>query len=140
MEKERQNAIRNAFEKIGIALSERQVWQFERYYEILIQKNEVMNLTAITEFGEVVQKHFLDSLMIRRLMEPKAGERWLDLGTGAGFPGSARPRGSASLCTRPPKPGSSMCSGTPLHPVWSRDRPPLFLMCRIRSFPHTNPP
>ena len=87
MEKERQNAIRNAFEKIGIALSERQVWQFERYYEMLIQKNEVMNLTAITEFGEVVQKHFLDSLMIRRLMEPKAGERWLDLGTGAGFPG-----------------------------------------------------
>ena len=87
MEKERQNAIRNAFEKIGIALSERQVWQFERYYEILIQKNEVMNLTAITEFEEVVQKHFLDSLMIRRLMEPKAGERWLDLGTGAGFPG-----------------------------------------------------
>ena len=54
---------------------------------MLIQKNEVMNLTAITEFGEVVQKHFLDSLMIRRLMEPKAGERWLDLGTGAGFPG-----------------------------------------------------
>ena len=44
MEKERQNAIRNAFEKIGIALSERQVWQFERYYEMLIQKNEVMNL------------------------------------------------------------------------------------------------
>ena len=87
MEKERQNAIRNAFEKIGIALSERQVWQFERYYEMLIQKNEVMKLTAITEFEEVVQKHFLDSLMIRRLMEPKAGERWLDLGTGAGFPG-----------------------------------------------------
>ena len=81
-----QNAIRNAFEKIGIALSERQVWQFERYYEMLIQKNEVMNLTAITEFEEVGAEHFLDSLMIRRLMEPKAGERWLDLGTGAGFP------------------------------------------------------
>ncbi len=87
MEKERQNDIRSAFEKIGIALSERQLWQFEQYYEMLIQKNEVMNLTAITEFEEVVQKHFLDSLMIRQLMEPKTGEQWLDLGTGAGFPG-----------------------------------------------------
>ena len=46
-----------------------------------------MNLTAITEFHDVVQKHFVDSLMIQKLYMPKGEEYWLDLGTGAGFPG-----------------------------------------------------
>ena len=87
MEKKRQDYIKGVFEKAGISLTDRQLWQFERYYELLIQKNEVMNLTAITEFPDVVQKHFLDSLMIRTLFEPAEGEYWLDLGTGAGFPG-----------------------------------------------------
>ena len=87
MEKKRQDYIKEVFEKAGISLTDRQLWQFERYYELLIQKNEVMNLTAITEFPDVVQKHFLDSLMIRTLFEPAEGEYWLDLGTGAGFPG-----------------------------------------------------
>lgn len=79
--------IKAAFEKIGISLSIEQLSQFARYYELLIKKNEVMNLTAITEFEDVVQKHFVDSLMIQKLFVPKEGERWLDLGTGAGFPG-----------------------------------------------------
>ena len=87
MEKERQNYIRKAFEEIQIFLNEEQIQQFARYYEILIQKNEVMNLTAITEFEDVVRKHFVDSLTIKNILEPKAGEYWLDLGTGAGFPG-----------------------------------------------------
>ena len=87
MEKERQNYIRKAFEEIQIFLNEGQIQQFASYYEILIQKNEVMNLTAITEFEDVVRKHFVDSLTIKNLLEPKAGEYWLDLGTGAGFPG-----------------------------------------------------
>ena len=87
MEKERQNYIRKAFEEIQIFLNEEQIQQFARYYEIMIQKNEVMNLTAITEFEDVVRKHFVDSLTIKNILEPKAGEYWLDLGTGAGFPG-----------------------------------------------------
>ena len=87
MDKEKQNYIKEAFQKIQIELTERQIGQFEQYYEYLVKKNEVMNLTAITEFSEVVQKHFVDSLMIRELLEPKSGEYWLDLGTGAGFPG-----------------------------------------------------
>lgn len=87
MEKERQNYIRKAFEEIQIFLNEEQIQQFACYYEILIQKNEVMNLTAITEFEDVVRKHFVDSLTIKNILEPKAGEYWLDLGTGAGFPG-----------------------------------------------------
>ena len=87
MDKEKQNYIKEAFQKIQIELTEGQIGQFEQYYEYLVKKNEVMNLTAITEFSEVVQKHFVDSLMIRELLEPKSGEYWLDLGTGAGFPG-----------------------------------------------------
>ena len=87
MNKEKQNYIKEAFQKIQIELTEGQIGQFEQYYEYLVKKNEVMNLTAITEFSEVVQKHFVDSLMIRELLKPKGGEYWLDLGTGAGFPG-----------------------------------------------------
>ncbi|HIT67366.1 MAG TPA: 16S rRNA (guanine(527)-N(7))-methyltransferase RsmG [Candidatus Merdisoma merdipullorum] len=87
MDKQKQLYIKEAFKKIETDLTDNQLWQFERYYELLIQKNEVMNLTAITEFHDVVQKHFVDSLMIQKLYTPKGEEYWLDLGTGAGFPG-----------------------------------------------------
>lgn len=87
MEREKQEYIKKEFEKIDIILSEMQISQFEMYYELLIEKNKVMNLTAITEFREVVQKHFIDSVMIHKLTKPQKGEYWLDLGTGAGFPG-----------------------------------------------------
>lgn len=53
---------------------------------MLIAKNEVMNLTAITEFEEVVQKHFIDSVMIKEVRELGDNEKWIDVGTGAGFP------------------------------------------------------
>ena len=79
--------IRDEFSKIRIELSEKQAEQFEQYYEMLIAKNEVMNLTAITEFEEVVQKHFIDSVMIKEVREPGDNEKWIDVGTGAGFPG-----------------------------------------------------
>ena len=79
--------IRDEFSKIQIELSEKQAEQFEQYYEMLIAKNEVMNLTAITEFEEVVQKHFIDSVMIKEVREPGDNEKWIDVGTGAGFPG-----------------------------------------------------
>ena len=54
---------------------------------MLIEKNKVMNLTAITEFDEVIDKHFLDSLNLFRLIDLNSEKRILDLGTGAGFPG-----------------------------------------------------
>lgn len=79
--------IKDEFSKINIELTESQADQFLQYYEMLVSKNEVMNLTAITEFEEVVQKHFIDSVMIKDLHKPKSGERWIDIGTGAGFPG-----------------------------------------------------
>lgn len=74
-------------EKIGIVLSEKQQQQFETYYDYLVAQNEVMNLTAITEYEEVLQKHFLDSLFMVTTIKDFDGKKVLDLGTGAGFPG-----------------------------------------------------
>ena len=60
--------------------------QLDKYYEMLIEKNKVMNLTAITEFDEVLVKHFADSLSICTII-PDNVKFVCDLGTGAGFPG-----------------------------------------------------
>lgn len=74
-------------EALGITLSEEQMQQFLTYYEMLVEKNKVMNLTAITEFEEVVEKHFLDSLSLVKAFDLTQPVKILDLGTGAGFPG-----------------------------------------------------
>lgn len=80
-----------AFEKglweLEITLSKKQMDQFIKYYEMLVEKNKVMNLTGITEWEEVVQKHFLDSLSLVYAVDIEDGMKVLDLGTGAGFPG-----------------------------------------------------
>ena len=73
--------------EMGITLSEEQMQQFLTYYEMLVEKNKVMNLTAITEFDEVVEKHFLDSLSLVKVYDLTKPVRILDMGTGAGFPG-----------------------------------------------------
>lgn len=77
--------IKDAFNKIELILNDKQAEQFLRYYELLIQKNKVMNLTSITEFDDVVLKHFLDSLMICKIQKLEGS--LIDVGTGAGFPG-----------------------------------------------------
>ena len=74
-------------EAFHLFLSSRQIEQFMCYYEFLIEKNKVMNLTGITEFNEVMQKHFIDSLSLVKIMDLQKTETMLDLGTGAGFPG-----------------------------------------------------
>lgn len=79
--------LKNGCESFGIALSDRQIEQFILYYEYLVEKNKVMNLTAITEFEDVVIKHFLDSLAVVKIIDMKKVSKVLDLGTGAGFPG-----------------------------------------------------
>ena len=73
--------------QLGISLTEEQTEQFMLYYEKLIEVNRVMNLTAITEFEDVMRKHFLDSLTLVKAVDIKNVKRVLDLGTGAGFPG-----------------------------------------------------
>ena len=54
---------------LNINLTEKQIEQFLKYYEILVETNKVMNLTAITEFDEVIEKHFLDSLSLVRVFD-----------------------------------------------------------------------
>lgn len=79
--------IKSGLNKLEIDLSEQQIQQFLDYYEMLIEKNKVMNLTAITEFEDVVEKHFLDSLSLVQQVDLQQELQVLDLGTGAGFPG-----------------------------------------------------
>lgn len=78
--------FKELLQEIDVELSERQFNQFILYYEMLVEKNKVMNLTAITEWNEVVLKHFVDSLSIKEYCELK-NQTVIDVGTGAGFPG-----------------------------------------------------
>lgn len=74
-------------ENLGIILSDAQIEQFMIYYEYLIERNKVMNLTGITEFRDVMLKHFVDSLAVVKAVDMNQIATLLDLGTGAGFPG-----------------------------------------------------
>ena len=77
-------------EELGIDLSNDQIEQFVKFYEMLVEKNKVMNLTGITEFEEVIVKHFIDSLaLVKVINKDKLADdiSIIDIGTGAGFPG-----------------------------------------------------
>lgn len=81
--------MQDGMEELSIELSEHQLLQFYKYFELLVEWNKMMNLTAITEMEEVVTKHFVDSLTLVKAI-PDLGEKGgtiLDMGTGAGFPG-----------------------------------------------------
>ena len=71
----------------GIKITDVQCDKLYRFYEMVIEKNKVMNLTAITDYEEFVIKHFVDSLMIAKVMDMTMPMSVLDIGTGAGFPG-----------------------------------------------------
>lgn len=81
--------IRKMFSECNIELSEKQKQQFHNYYELLIEWNKKINLTAITEYKEVIWKHFIDSALLTKsdLYQEKERKSILDMGTGAGFPG-----------------------------------------------------
>lgn len=72
-------------EKIGIKLPDEQLNEFYEYMQLLLEWNEKMNLTAITDPEEVIKKHFVDSITIKKYI--KEENRLIDVGTGAGFPG-----------------------------------------------------
>ena len=78
--------LQQSAKAFGLALSDQQVAQFVTYQTQLIERNQVMNLTAITEQDEVETRHFLDSLALLQVADFK-GKRLIDIGTGAGFPG-----------------------------------------------------
>lgn len=72
---------------IGIELNSGQLEKFDKYYELLIEWNKVMNLTGITEYEEVIEKHFVDSLALVKVCDLNDIHTLIDVGTGAGFPG-----------------------------------------------------
>ncbi len=83
------NDFKEELKKIGIILNDNQLNQLEQYYELLVEKNKVMNLTGIVEKEEVYLKHFYDSLTIVKSIDLNKINNLCDIGTGAGFPGLA---------------------------------------------------
>ncbi len=79
--------LKDCCEKMGVSLTEKQLEQFMTYLSLLLEWNEKMNLTAITEKREVVLKHFADCLSLLPFLEQKEAISVIDVGTGAGFPG-----------------------------------------------------
>ena len=73
--------------KLGINITEEQLNKLNKFYKLLIEWNEKINLTRITEENEVYLKHFYDSLTIKKIIDLNEVETLCDVGTGAGFPG-----------------------------------------------------
>ena len=80
------NDFINELNKIGVILSEHQLNQLDKYYNMLVEYNKNINLTAITEYNQVLLKHFYDSLTLTKAIELTT-QKVCDIGTGAGFPG-----------------------------------------------------
>jgi 16S rRNA (guanine527-N7)-methyltransferase len=78
--------IEQAFATRGIAATNEQLCLLEKFYDLLTEKNKVMNLTRITSPEDAANKHFYDSVSILKYIELPAGARVIDIGTGAGFP------------------------------------------------------
>lgn len=74
---------------LGVTLTKEQIDQFLKYYELLVEWNGFMNLTAITDYDEVMKKHFVDSLSLIKTYDVSKKVKVIDVGTGAGFPGLA---------------------------------------------------
>ena len=89
MEQDKATYIKAQFNKfLGLTPDDTQMGQLIKFYEMTVEKNKVMNLTAITEFEEFVMKHYVDSISIIKVMDLKdKAYSLIDIGTGAGFPG-----------------------------------------------------
>ena len=81
--------FKNNLNSIGVELTDRQYEQFDMYYKLLVEWNSFMNLTGITDYEEVLLKHYVDSLVldIEKIGHKKKEISLIDVGTGAGFPG-----------------------------------------------------
>ena len=78
--------IIDRFKASSIEITEEQAEKYLKLYEFLVEYNENVNLTAITEFSDVIIKHFVDSVLPFTMIEVKEGASFIDVGTGAGFP------------------------------------------------------
>ena len=81
-----QSYLKEEAARLGLALTDSQTARFDRYAQLLVEWNEKMNLTAITQPKDIVDKHFLDSLIPALAVELPQGASIIDVGTGAGFP------------------------------------------------------
>jgi len=87
------DTFKKDLKELNIEISDRQIEAFDEYFRLLVEGNEVMNLTAITDYDEVLLKHYIDSLAINKAIDDESN--WnlnnkikvMDIGTGAGFPG-----------------------------------------------------
>ena len=87
LEKYNIDSFKKDLEELNISLDKRQMCQFLQYYELLVEWNSFMNLTAITDYDEVIKKHFIDSLSLIKAIDLSDEIKVIDIGTGAGFPG-----------------------------------------------------
>ena len=81
------NTFESKIDTLHIELSKEQYSQYVTYYNMVVEKNKVMNLTGITEFDEFIDKHYIDSLSIVNAVDMTRVNSIIDVGTGAGFPG-----------------------------------------------------
>lgn len=103
---EKIQSIADSFKTAGIEISWEQAGKFSTLFEYMVEYNENINLTSITEFSDVVMKHFIDSVLPFTgqfgITAPKSGESFIDVGTGAGFPALplliVRPDLKGTLC------------------------------------------
>ena len=79
--------LQEKLEKLSIPITKEQIKQFQIYYDLLVEWNQKMNLTAITELDDVITKHFIDSVAMLSVVPIPEGSTMIDVGTGAGFPG-----------------------------------------------------
>lgn len=84
---DRKEQLMKQAKEIGVKMTAAQAEQFGQYLSLLLEWNEKMNLTAITDPEEIVEKHFVDSLTLLSHCKLKPGAKLIDVGTGAGFPG-----------------------------------------------------
>lgn len=81
--------MKELFSNYNIEVNNEQVEKFDNYYRLLIEWNKKVNLTAITNYEDVIKKHFLDSVLLLKVYSKDlfTSKNILDVGTGAGFPG-----------------------------------------------------
>lgn len=101
MEQENRAFLEDQLKQYGISLPDGAVARIERHLALVVEWNERVNLTAITDERSMIIKHVLDSLLLLRWIRPADGSALLDVGTGAGYPGvplrAALPRTEITL-------------------------------------------